>query len=275
MMRKPFRPICSPLSSRGPKWKPGRALLAIAFVLAGAGRVLAAEPAAPADLPAGFGAPPVVHDAGAAPAIAAEPAPAVAPEMAPEPAPAFEPAVAVEPAPSAAPPIGSKTAPAAAPPIAAQRPPTPDAANHGEPAADGSTTDADAAGRPAIQSIGDDLKIYVVDHGGKWSMHAENVATNEIVRLWHIAGGPEVTTKFPIDRPYTLSVHEVSTEVILERLFEGFGFTMHYDDTGRLDSVRVYGMRDSVSFKTPRLTETLTRWKEIETDPEAAARKPE
>lgn len=133
-----------------------------------------------------------------------------------------------------------------------------------ESAGDGGTAAAEGADRPAIQTIGEDLKIHVVDHDGKWSMHAENVGTNEIVRLWHIAGGPEVTTKVLVDRPFTLSVHALSTEAILERLYEGYGFTMHYDDAGRLDTVRVYSMSGASAYKTPRLTETLSRWKEIE-----------
>ncbi len=130
--------------------------------------------------------------------------------------------------------------------------------------------------KPRIRDLGEgDQKVYVVDHKESWSMHVENVATDTIFRLWHEAGGPEVTTKVRVDRPFTISVHKLKAELILERLFEGYGYTLHYDDDGRLASVRVYSPRESFAYKTPRLTEALSRWKEVETDPEAAARKPQ
>jgi hypothetical protein len=139
------------------------------------------------------------------------------------------------------------------------------------------TAGSPAAGsKPVIEMLGEaDQKIFVVDHDGTWSMHAENVSTFHLVRLWQQAGGPEVTTKVLIDRPFTLSVHKLAPELILERLYEGFGFTMHYDDTGRLVSARVYSPREASSFKTPRLTETLSEWKAIETDSEATAARPQ
>lgn len=138
--------------------------------------------------------------------------------------------------------------------------------------ADAAATGADAGTRPLIQTLGEaDQKIFVVDHQGKWSMHAENVLTSNIVRLWQQAGGPEVTMKEPVDRPFTLSVHAVAPEIIFERLFEGYGYTLHYDDDGGLVAARIYSMAGSNTFKTPRLTETLSDWKKAETETETAA----
>jgi hypothetical protein len=123
---------------------------------------------------------------------------------------------------------------------------------------------------PLIQTLGEaDQKIFLVDHKGTWSMHFENVITSNVVLLWKQAGGPDVTMKVPVDRTNTMSVHRIAPELIVERLFEGYGFTLHYDDAGRLTSVRVYSPRESGAFKTPRLTESLSDWKKAETETEA------
>jgi hypothetical protein len=124
---------------------------------------------------------------------------------------------------------------------------------------------------PVIQTLGEaDQKIFLVDHKGTWSMHFENVITSNVILLWKQAGGPDITTKTLIDRTNTMSVHRLAPELIVERLFEGYGYTLHYDDAGRLTSVRVYSPRDSLAFKTPRLTESLGDWKKVETEAEAA-----
>jgi hypothetical protein len=121
------------------------------------------------------------------------------------------------------------------------------------------------APEPVVQTLGDgDQKVFVVDHHGTWSIHVENVLTEPIVRLWHEAGGPEVIAKVAIDRPYTLSVHGLSAERILERLLVGYDYTLHYDASGRLERVRVYSPHPSLVFKTPRLVESLKQWRETE-----------
>jgi hypothetical protein len=183
---------------------------------------------------------------------------------------------------AAAPVAGSKPpsaakADVAAPNVAAPDTAAPDAAAPSVTAPDAAAssvavTNADAAARPIVQTLGEaDQKIFVVDHEGKWSMHAENVLTSNIVRLWQQAGGPEVTMKEPVDRPFTLSVHAVAPEAIFERLFEGYGYTLHYDDDGALVAARIYSMAGANTFKTPRLTQTLGDWKKAETGPETAA----
>jgi hypothetical protein len=128
---------------------------------------------------------------------------------------------------------------------------------------------------PLIQTLGEaDQKIFLVDHKGTWSMHFENVITANVVLQWKQAGGPDVTMKTPVDRPFTMSVHKLEPEMIVERLFEGYGYTLHYDDAGRLTSVRVYSPRESLAFKTPRLTQSLSDWKKAETESQAAAAQP-
>jgi hypothetical protein len=141
------------------------------------------------------------------------------------------------------------------------------------PAAGGAVVASeDPADGPVIQTLGEaDQKIFLVDHNGTWSMHFENVMTGNVVLQWKQAGGPDVTMKMPVDRPFTMSVHKVAPEVIVERLFEGYGYTLHYDDAQRLTSVRVYSPRDSLVFKTPRLTQSLSDWKKAETEPAAAS----
>jgi hypothetical protein len=119
---------------------------------------------------------------------------------------------------------------------------------------------------PVVQTLGDgDQKLFVVDHDGAWSMHAENIVTGELFRLWHQGGGPDVVTKTPLDRPYTMSVHRLPSERVVARLLEGYGYTLHYDATGRLERVRVYSPEPSQIYKTPRLVESLARWRELET----------
>jgi hypothetical protein len=149
----------------------------------------------------------------------------------------------------------------AAPQVAGSAP------GHQEPALD----------QPAVQALGDgDQKLYLVNHDGTWSMHVENLVTDELVRLWQEVGGPQVIAKTPLERPYTLSVHKLSPERIFERLLEGFDYTLHYDARGRLERVRVYSLDPSSAstFKTPRLVEGLGSWREVETAAPAAPAAP-
>ena len=119
---------------------------------------------------------------------------------------------------------------------------------------------------PVVHTLGDDdQKLFVVDHRGTWSMHAEMLVTDQLLRLWHDVGGPEVTAKSALDRPYTLSVHRLSPERILERLLDGYDYTLHYDGNGHLERVRVYSLDPGSMFKTPRVVESLGRWRELET----------
>jgi hypothetical protein len=131
-----------------------------------------------------------------------------------------------------------------------------------------------APAKDSIQTIGaDDTKIELVDHGDTWSMHAENVNAIAILRGWHEAGGPDVATKFDLDYPFTLSVHHLTPELIVERILDGRGYTLHYSPGGRLVLVRVYSPRPMTGYKTPRLVESLAAWRETET-PAAAASAP-
>lgn len=123
-----------------------------------------------------------------------------------------------------------------------------------------------SSGDVVVQSLGGgDAKIQLVDHGDTWSMHAENVMAQDIFRLWHEAGGPEVVMKTPLDYPFTLSVHRQDTERIVERILEGWGRTLHYDAKGRLVLVRSYSPKPARIFKTPRLVESLGTWRQEET----------
>jgi len=134
---------------------------------------------------------------------------------------------------------------------------------------------ADPATAAKVQTLGDgDQKLFLVDHHGTWSMHAENVTTEQIFRLWSENGGPQITTKSLLDRPYTLSVHRLEPERIVERVLEGYSYTLHYDADARLERVRVYSLSPTAMFKTPRLVETLGKWKEVETAAPAAAPEP-
>lgn len=119
---------------------------------------------------------------------------------------------------------------------------------------------------PSIETLGNGVStIHVVDHGDSWSMHVESIPTDQLLGLWQQAGGPEMVAKTVVDRPYTLSVHRLSAERILERLFDGYDYTLHYDRAGRLVRVRVYSLDPAAAFKTPRLVESLRDWNEKET----------
>lgn len=124
---------------------------------------------------------------------------------------------------------------------------------------------ADAAA-PAMQVLGEPgQRLYLVDHGARWSMHAENLATDVLLRLWQQAGGPEVISKTLLDRGYTISVHRLEANRIVERLLDGYGYTLHYDENGRLVRVRVYSPVPGPVFKTPRVVESLSKWSDEET----------
>jgi len=132
----------------------------------------------------------------------------------------------------------------------------------------GQTTDGEAPlpSAPVVQTLEDgDAKFYVVDHGATWSIHAENVTVEAIFRAWHEVGGPEVNSKVKLDYPFTLSLHRVEMERVVERMLDGYGHTLHFDANGRLDSVRVYSPEPARVFKTPRLVESLATWREVET----------
>lgn len=111
---------------------------------------------------------------------------------------------------------------------------------------------------------GGEQKLYVVRRGGLWSLHAENLSVGALMTLWREAGGPEVSSKLPIENPTMLSVHDLAAERIVERLLDGYGYTLHYDAGGRLAQVRVYSPSPSLAMKTPRLVETLGQWRERE-----------
>lgn len=140
----------------------------------------------------------------------------------------------------------------------------------------GALRQSGAASGASVQVLGDaDQKLHLVDHGGTWSMHAENIATPTLLNLWRRAGGPEVVSKAAVDRPFTLSVHRLEPERILERILEGYSYTLHYEPGGSLSQVRVYSPDPSLAFRVPRLVESLGTWREVETaasDPNAAAR---
>jgi hypothetical protein len=118
-----------------------------------------------------------------------------------------------------------------------------------------------------VQALGEGTeRLHLVRHdGGLWSMHAESLVTDTLFRLWREAGGPEVIAKVIVDRPNTLSLHRVRTERLLERLLDGYGYTLHYDADGRLAQVRVYSPEPASPYKNPRLTESLGTWRDVET----------
>src|SRR5258705_249187 len=70
----------------------------------------------------------------------------------------------------AAPAAGQDAAPAAA--QNASQAPAQDAAQENPPPTGSS-----------VQSLGDAEKLYLVDHGGTWSMHAENITTATLLNL--------------------------------------------------------------------------------------------
>lgn len=133
---------------------------------------------------------------------------------------------------------------------------------------------APEAPRATVQSFGEGAaRLHLVDHGdGLWSMHAESLGTYALFAMWKEAGGPEVIAKDPVDHPYTLSVHRVKAEDIVGRLLAGHGFTLHYDTGGRLAQVRVYSAEPGHVYRTPRLTESLGAWRDVETGADPTAR---
>jgi hypothetical protein len=138
-----------------------------------------------------------------------------------------------------------------------------------------SLPDATAGKAPEIQVMGEgDQRVFVVNHGDSWSMHVENVQAQALLEHWHEVGGPKVEAKSILDYPFTLSVHHLAAERIVERILDGYGFTLHYDGKGKLDGVRVYSAEGTRIYKTPRLTESLTSWKQAEVPQDTGAATP-
>lgn len=122
-----------------------------------------------------------------------------------------------------------------------------------------------APAAPAVQILGSgDQRIQVVDHDGSWSMHAENVMAETIFELWHEVGGPVVERKTPLDFPFTLSVHLETTERIVARILDGYGYTLHFNEQGLLELVRSYSPKPGRIFKTPRLVQSQGTWRQVE-----------
>ncbi len=150
----------------------------------------------------------------------------------------------------------------AAAPVAAN--PTAAGDSAGVPAAPAAATGA-AAARASIQVLGEgDQTLYVVDHGGTWSMHADNLRADLIFQLWRTVGGPRAASKNALDHPFTMSLHRVTPERIVERILEGFNYTLHYTPAGRLDAVHVLSAQASRMYKIPRLIEGRSRWSDAE-----------
>jgi hypothetical protein len=122
-----------------------------------------------------------------------------------------------------------------------------------------------AAARASIQVLGEgDQTLYVVDHGGTWSMHADNLRADLIFQLWRTVGGPRAASRNVLDHAFTMSLHRVAPERIVERILEGFNYTLHYTPAGKLDAVHVLSAQASRMYKTPRLVEGRSRWSEAE-----------
>lgn len=224
------------------------------------------------------------QDPGAAGAESLDPAPSQVPAAEPDeiesmedllaqPAPGTEPSSGWDAPPAAAPavPPASPAAVAAPAPLPASPalPPEPVAAAEGDAA-----LEAPAAVLPVeVLSFGEgSTTTWIVRHGDEWSMHAESVSASAIFEAWHQAGGPAMASKVSMDYPFTLSVHRMTTERLVARIVEGYGYTLHYDAAGRMELVRVYSQRPSFQYKTARLVESLATWKQVETAvPTAAA----
>lgn len=143
------------------------------------------------------------------------------------------------------------------------------------PAGPSGPADAQAGPGDEVQVVGDgDQRLFLVRHDDSWSMHAENLQAQALFEHWHQVGGPRVEAKNILDYPFTLSVHHLPAERIVERVLEGFGFTLHYDAGGRLDVVRVYSAEATRMYKTPRLTESLSSWRQVEEPASAASAAP-
>ena len=138
--------------------------------------------------------------------------------------------------------------------------------------------DVERAPADEIQTLGEgDQVIHLARHGELWSIHAETVVAATLFKLWHEAGGPEAVSKIYLDYPFTLSLHDVPAERIVERVLEDYSFTLHYDAAGRLERVRVYSPSPSRVYRAPRLVENLMAWRRAEesrgqaSEPAAAA----
>lgn len=122
----------------------------------------------------------------------------------------------------------------------------------------------ESSARARLQTLGEGAEqIYVVDHTDSWSFHVENVTAAAIFKLWKGIGGPALASKELMDFPFTMSVHRMAAERVIDRILDGYNYTLHYEG-GRLAQVHVLGSVPTRSYKTPRLVESRARWTDAE-----------
>lgn len=120
--------------------------------------------------------------------------------------------------------------------------------------------------RPKIQTLdAGGQPVYLVDHDGdRLSLYAENVQLDALLEALEAAGGPSWSSREPLIRPVTMTVHAQRIEDVLRRLLDGYSFTYHYDERGRLERVRVLAIIPGRPYKTPPALESRSYWERVE-----------
>lgn len=125
-----------------------------------------------------------------------------------------------------------------------------------------------AAGRspaePEILTFGEGTEtFYVVDHDDRISIYAEGVQVRTILENLAEIGGPTFSSRDPLSRPVTVTMHRVPLETVLRRILDGFSFSYHYKG-GRLDHVNVLQLVEGRHYKLPPALESRSQWERIE-----------
>ncbi len=120
--------------------------------------------------------------------------------------------------------------------------------------------------RPEIKVLTEEsYSIYITHTQERWSMHADEVPLEVILRLLEQQGGPSHASRVELAFTRIISVHDVSLEELLARLLADLNYSVHYAE-GRLTHLRVLGPTPAFSPILPRKLETRQQWTDTELD---------
>ncbi len=107
--------------------------------------------------------------------------------------------------------------------------------------------------------------FYINEHAnGLVSVFIQAVPLDSVLDELKAIGGPTYSSLVPLTRPITLSLHQVTWQTVLDRMFTLLNATFHYRD-GHPSHVRVLRMAPNRNYKAaPRPTESKAEWFAIE-----------
>ena len=121
-----------------------------------------------------------------------------------------------------------------------------------------------AASRTRIETLTRGaFSIDVVRRDELWSIYVDEVTVSDVLDLLQRVDGPTYSARNPLTRAVRLSLHRVPIEEIIEKLFLGQSYSLHYEGSC-LSHVRVLHEVPGFIYSVPRASESRGRWEEVE-----------